>query len=91
MEATLGEFLTWTNRETGPSVGPFSDYPLSDFWAYADYKYIAKLFEHKEAMFEVTISNHLFYLRFPPYINECQVVQVMQGTSYHFLCDLFLM
>lgn len=77
MEATLGEFLTWTNRETGLSVGPFSDYPLSDFWAYADYKYIAKMFEHNEAMFEVTISKQFSYLRFPSYINEWQVIQVM--------------
>lgn len=56
VEATLGEFLAWTGGETGPAIGPFCDYSRSDFWAYADYKYIASLFQHKATMFEVTIS-----------------------------------
>ncbi|KAG9348769.1 hypothetical protein JZ751_029086 [Albula glossodonta] len=32
---------------------PFRDSPLSEHWAYADYKYIAMLFEDKASMFEI--------------------------------------
>ncbi|XP_062390369.1 HSPB1-associated protein 1 homolog isoform X2 [Sardina pilchardus] len=61
VEATLGEFLSWSAGESGPSIGSFSEYPLSDFWAYADYKYIAKLFHHKEAMFEEVVWSDFGY------------------------------
>ncbi|KAL2081200.1 hypothetical protein ACEWY4_023053 [Coilia grayii] len=61
VEATLGEFLAWTSHQAGLSVGPFSDYPLSDYWAYADYKYIAKLFQHKESMFEEVVWSDFGY------------------------------
>ncbi|XP_041940615.1 HSPB1-associated protein 1 homolog isoform X1 [Alosa sapidissima] len=61
VEATLGEFLSWAGGESGPSIGPFSDYPLFDFWAYADYKYIAKLFHHKEAMFKEVVWSDFGY------------------------------
>ncbi|XP_010878040.2 HSPB1-associated protein 1 homolog isoform X2 [Esox lucius] len=53
VEAKLEEFLSWTEGHTGAEdVGSFSDYPLSQFWAYADYKYIALLLQDKPSMFE---------------------------------------
>ncbi|XP_048834876.1 HSPB1-associated protein 1 homolog isoform X3 [Brienomyrus brachyistius] len=51
VEATVWEFLSWTKGQ-GPCPGPFSDFPRSEYWAYADYKYIAVLFQHKPAMFQ---------------------------------------
>ncbi|XP_031440844.1 HSPB1-associated protein 1 homolog isoform X2 [Clupea harengus] len=61
VEATLGEFLAWTGGETGPAIGPFCDYSRSDFWAYADYKYIASLFQHKATMFEEVVWSDFGY------------------------------
>lgn len=55
VEATLSEFLAWISQQDDPAVGAFHDYPLSDYWAYADYKYIAKLFQDEESMFEVIL------------------------------------
>ncbi|XP_058247558.1 HSPB1-associated protein 1 homolog isoform X1 [Hemibagrus wyckioides] len=52
LEATLAEFLCWTSGSDDASVGPFADYPLSEYWAYADYKYIALLFQEKISMFK---------------------------------------
>ncbi|XP_068185620.1 HSPB1-associated protein 1 homolog [Antennarius striatus] len=52
VEATLGHFLSWTHDQAGPDVGPFFEYPKSEYWAYADYKYIAKVFQDQPAMFE---------------------------------------
>ncbi|KAJ8283068.1 hypothetical protein COCON_G00055870 [Conger conger] len=51
-EATLGEFLSWATGQSEASAGPFRDLPLSDCWAYADYKYLAVLFEDRPAVFE---------------------------------------
>lgn len=53
VEATVAHFLSWT-WDRAAHVGPFIDYPKSEYWAYADYKYIALLFEDLPAMFEVT-------------------------------------
>lgn len=53
VEATLAHFLSWTQDQAGPDVGPFSPYPKSEFWAYADYKYIATLFQDQPARFGV--------------------------------------
>ncbi|XP_028291125.1 HSPB1-associated protein 1 homolog isoform X1 [Gouania willdenowi] len=52
VEATLAEFLCWTVGHTPTENGPFSNYPQSDYWAYADYKYIAMLFQDQPSMFE---------------------------------------
>ncbi|XP_075968365.1 HSPB1-associated protein 1 homolog isoform X3 [Anarhichas minor] len=53
VEARLEDFLSWTRDQTGPlHVGPFCEYPNSEYWAYADYKYIAMLFEDRPSMFE---------------------------------------
>lgn len=54
VEATLAHFLSWTQDEAGADVGPFFEYPKSEYWAYADYKYIAILFKDLPSMFEVT-------------------------------------
>lgn len=45
LEATLEEFLAWSGGQPSCFCGPFSAYDLYKYWAYADYKYIAKLFE----------------------------------------------
>ncbi|CDQ71133.1 unnamed protein product [Oncorhynchus mykiss] len=53
VEAKLEEFQSWTEGQTGAEdVGCFSNYPLSLYWAYADYKYIALLLQEKPSMFE---------------------------------------
>ncbi len=60
MEAKLVHFLSWAQDEAGADVGPFFEYTKSEYWAYADYKYIAELFQDQPAMFEV-ISSILKY------------------------------
>lgn len=52
VEAKLSHFLSWTQNQAGTDVGPFLEYPKSDYWAYADYKYIAVLFQDQPSMFE---------------------------------------
>ncbi|XP_034417459.1 HSPB1-associated protein 1 homolog [Cyclopterus lumpus] len=52
VEARLEDFLCWTRGQTGPHAGPFCKYPNSQYWAYADYKYIALLFQDQPSMFE---------------------------------------
>ncbi|XP_028991592.1 HSPB1-associated protein 1 homolog isoform X1 [Betta splendens] len=52
IEAKLTHFLRWTQNQSGTDVGPFVEYPYSDYWAYADYKYIARLFHDQPFMFE---------------------------------------
>ncbi|XP_077472579.1 HSPB1-associated protein 1 homolog [Stigmatopora argus] len=52
VEATMQQFLRWAKSEAGEDVGSFCDYPRSHFWAYADYKYIARIFAHQPDMFE---------------------------------------
>lgn len=53
VEATLEQFLSWTRPQTGSRLGPFCEYPSSEYWAYADYKYIALLLQDRPAMFQV--------------------------------------
>ncbi|XP_051873073.1 HSPB1-associated protein 1 homolog isoform X2 [Pristis pectinata] len=55
VRATLQEFLVWLHGETNSSPGLFSSYPLSQYWAYADYKYIAMTFEDKTELFQDVI------------------------------------
>ncbi|MEQ2248359.1 HSPB1-associated protein 1 [Ilyodon furcidens] len=51
IEATAAQFLRWTQHQT--DVGPFSKYPYTEYWAYADYKYITVLFQDQPFMFEL--------------------------------------
>ncbi|XP_053259768.1 HSPB1-associated protein 1 isoform X3 [Podarcis raffonei] len=53
VEATLEEFLAWSGKQPSRSCGPFSGYELCKYWTYADYKYIARLFEDKPENFQV--------------------------------------
>ncbi|XP_061580284.1 HSPB1-associated protein 1 homolog [Cololabis saira] len=50
VQAKVAHFLNWTGGQT--DVGPFSEYSYADYWAYADYKYIATLFKDQPFMFE---------------------------------------
>ncbi|NWS73562.1 HBAP1 protein, partial [Crotophaga sulcirostris] len=50
-KATLEEFLAWSFGQPCLS-GPFSCYEYSKYWAYADYKYIARMFEDKPEVFQ---------------------------------------
>ncbi|XP_015266356.1 PREDICTED: HSPB1-associated protein 1 isoform X2 [Gekko japonicus] len=52
VEGTLEEFLAWSLREPSCSSGPFSGYEPCKYWAYADYKYIATLFEDNPEQFK---------------------------------------
>ncbi|XP_042350020.1 HSPB1-associated protein 1 homolog [Plectropomus leopardus] len=52
VEAKLEQFLSWTKDQAGADLGPFCEYPKSEYWAYADYKYIAMLFQEQPSMFE---------------------------------------
>ncbi|NXU50586.1 HBAP1 protein, partial [Turnix velox] len=52
VEATLEEFLAWSCGQPSPLSGPFSCYEYSKYWAYADYKYIARIFEDKPEIFQ---------------------------------------
>nr|XP_056717416.1 HSPB1-associated protein 1 [Euleptes europaea] len=52
VEATLEEFLAWSLREPSCSSGLFSGYESHKYWAYADYKYIARLFEDNPEQFK---------------------------------------
>lgn len=54
VEATLEEFLAWSSGQPPSLSGPFSCYEYSKYWAYADYKYIARIFEDKPEIFQVT-------------------------------------
>ncbi|XP_051480199.1 HSPB1-associated protein 1 isoform X2 [Apus apus] len=52
VKATLEEFLAWTCGQPSCLSGPFSSYEYSKHWAYADYKYIARIFEDKPEIFQ---------------------------------------
>ncbi|NXK28824.1 HBAP1 protein, partial [Arenaria interpres] len=52
VEATLEEFMAWSCGEPSCPSGPFSCYEYSKYWAYADYKYIARIFEDKPEIFQ---------------------------------------
>ncbi|CAL8320321.1 unnamed protein product [Merluccius merluccius] len=51
LEANLAQFLRWTSGHSEADVGSFADYPFSEYWAYADYKYIAHLFQEAPSKF----------------------------------------
>ncbi|XP_061226086.1 HSPB1-associated protein 1 isoform X3 [Neopsephotus bourkii] len=52
VKATLEEFLAWSCGQPSCLSGPFSCYEFSKYWAYADYKYIARIFEDKPEFFQ---------------------------------------
>ncbi|XP_075285933.1 HSPB1-associated protein 1 [Opisthocomus hoazin] len=52
VKATLEEFLAWCCGQPSCLSGPFSCYEYSKYWAYADYKYIARIFEDKPEIFQ---------------------------------------
>ncbi|NXO00837.1 HBAP1 protein, partial [Rhinopomastus cyanomelas] len=52
VKATLEEFLAWSCGQSSCLSGPFSHYEYSKYWAYADYKYIARIFEDKPEVFQ---------------------------------------
>lgn len=62
VKATLEEFLAWSSGQPSCLSGPFSCFEHSKYWAYADYKYIARIFEDKEEVFQV---KHSYYLLLP--------------------------
>uniref|UniRef100_A0A452H771 JmjC domain-containing protein n=1 Tax=Gopherus agassizii TaxID=38772 RepID=A0A452H771_9SAUR len=45
-------FLAWTSGQPTSVSRPFSCYDSSKYWAYADYKYIARIFEDKTEIFK---------------------------------------
>ncbi|XP_078084011.1 HSPB1-associated protein 1 homolog isoform X3 [Mustelus asterias] len=55
VQATLQEFLDWLHGEPDVSAGLFDAFPRSQYWAYADYKYIAMTFEEKAEVFQDVI------------------------------------
>ncbi|XP_029968610.1 HSPB1-associated protein 1 homolog [Salarias fasciatus] len=57
-EATLAQFLCWTRGGAGADMGRLSKYPRSQFWAYADYKYIATLLADQPSMFQDVRWSH---------------------------------
>lgn len=59
VKATLEEFLAWSSGQPSCLSGPFSCFEYSKYWAYADYKYIARIFEDKAEIFQV---KHSYYL-----------------------------
>ncbi|XP_028846595.1 HSPB1-associated protein 1 homolog [Denticeps clupeoides] len=61
VDANLKEFLCWTSGQKGTCTGPFCDYLISDYWAYADYKYIAFLFKDNEDMFKDVVWSDFGY------------------------------
>ncbi|NXL87059.1 HBAP1 protein, partial [Alectura lathami] len=52
VKATLEEFLAWNSGQPSCLSGPFSCFEHSKYWAYADYKYIARIFEDKAEVFQ---------------------------------------
>ncbi|XP_030199567.1 HSPB1-associated protein 1 homolog isoform X2 [Gadus morhua] len=52
VEANLAQFLRWTSGHSEAAVGSFAAYPFSEYWAYADYKYIAHLFQETPSKFQ---------------------------------------
>ncbi|XP_067995095.1 HSPB1-associated protein 1 isoform X1 [Melanerpes formicivorus] len=52
VKATLKEFLAWSCGQPSCLSGPFSCYEYSKYWAYADYKYIARIFEDRPEFFQ---------------------------------------
>uniref|UniRef100_A0A4W3JSF5 Hspb associated protein 1 n=1 Tax=Callorhinchus milii TaxID=7868 RepID=A0A4W3JSF5_CALMI len=52
VKATLEEFLVWVHGGSNVLPEQFSNFPRAQYWAYADYKYIARLLEDKAELFQ---------------------------------------
>ncbi|XP_053327900.1 HSPB1-associated protein 1 [Spea bombifrons] len=46
-DGTLHQFLDWVRGTSGSLTGPFGNRDPSEYWAYADYKYLAHVFKDK--------------------------------------------
>ncbi|KAM8934057.1 HSPB1-associated protein 1 [Pelodytes ibericus] len=44
VDGTLNQFVDWASRTSHNRPGPFDRFDTSDHWAYADYKYLARIF-----------------------------------------------
>lgn len=77
VEAKLAHFLSWTRDQAGTDVGPFFEYPNSEYWAYADYKYIAMLFQDQPSMFEVISLLCTYNASWSKNTNEIQQTWIM--------------
>ncbi|XP_072274013.1 HSPB1-associated protein 1 [Pyxicephalus adspersus] len=47
IDGTIRQFRSWVCGESLELCGPFSQFDRVEFWAYADYKYLALLFEDR--------------------------------------------
>ncbi|KAM4626161.1 HSPB1-associated protein 1 [Discoglossus pictus] len=52
VEATLNQFDDWVSGLSLEDSGPFSQYDNSEYWAYADYKYLAEVFKDRTEMLQ---------------------------------------
>ncbi|NP_001089113.1 HSPB (heat shock 27kDa) associated protein 1 L homeolog [Xenopus laevis] len=52
ISGTLGQFQKWVGGTSQDDWGSFSDYDHSEYWAYADYKYLAVVFKDQAEMLQ---------------------------------------
>lgn len=90
VEATLEQFLSWTRDDAAADVGPFCKYSTSEYWAYADYKYIAMLFQDLPSMFEVIAPPPFRFKCLSPVFLQSVDRKIKQAYSVHFV-ELFLL
>ncbi|XP_073490582.1 HSPB1-associated protein 1 isoform X2 [Aquarana catesbeiana] len=47
IDGTVGQFQSWIGGESSERCGAFGGFDRAEFWAYADYKYLAVLFKDR--------------------------------------------
>ncbi|XP_040214223.1 HSPB1-associated protein 1 [Rana temporaria] len=47
IDGTVGQFRSWIGGDSSERCGAFGGFDRAEFWAYADYKYLAVLFEDR--------------------------------------------
>ncbi|KAG8432143.1 hypothetical protein GDO86_016685, partial [Hymenochirus boettgeri] len=52
ISGTLQQFQGWIRGDSPDLVGAFRDYDPSEYWAYADYKYLAVVFKDREDLLQ---------------------------------------
>ncbi|XP_069838560.1 HSPB1-associated protein 1 isoform X2 [Dendropsophus ebraccatus] len=52
IDGTLGQFRAWISTASAEESGPFSRFDKAEFWAYADYKYLALLFKDRPELLQ---------------------------------------
>ncbi|CAN2389094.1 Cupin superfamily protein [Pristimantis euphronides] len=52
IDGTIKQFQDWISGSSPDMSGPFSLYDNSEYWAYADYKYLALLFKDQSEMLQ---------------------------------------